>query len=171
LRCASAPRTARVEGQPPRSGQLQHRVPRNVRSASLKHRRIQDNNRDRADRRRPRHQQCRVSHGARHRPLTANRVSGNGFGAEGTTPTVGRAHDVAGIFSEPPRSGPSAIGNRPAASAAPGAVEPPAPYWVVWIDGRAGQRVVGVRPHAEPGTFVFQSTAPALRSRSTSSES
>src|SRR5438093_3729895 len=56
-------------------------------------------------------------------PFPPNPKKGNGLGAVGTRPTLGRRATtllkLAGLRSDPPRSLPSAIGRRPAASAAP----------------------------------------------------
>ncbi len=64
-------------------------------------------------------------------PLTPNPSRGNGSGAVGTRPTLGRRATTllkfAGLRSEPPRSLPSAIGSMPVASAAPAPpLDPPA---------------------------------------------
>src|SRR6185436_19135088 len=75
-------------------------------------------------------------------PLTLMLSRGNGVGAVGTSPTLGRSATtllkLAGLRSEPPRSVPSAMGSSPAASAAPAPpLEPPA-----LLDRSYGLRVV-----------------------------
>ena len=90
-------------------------------------------------------------------PFTPNPSNGMALGAIGTSPTVGRSATMllklAGLRSEPPDI--AAVSQRQEAGGKgrPGAAARSAGRLcdVVWVDGRAIDRVIALRAHAELG--------------------